>query len=160
MRKSSRRRTPNDFVNLSALSSIHRNRGKILGKQGKPTEALQELRDAVDIDKRIAPAAAMHRYDLACSFAQCCAIAVRLGANADAEHYAEQALIELRSAWGEGWKDLKGIESDPDLDAAPDPSGIQGVPPVSRWERGQTKTLSNPGGFMPACQTKATTQTS
>ena len=138
-----------DLVNLGALSSIHRNRGKILGKQGKPAEALQELRDAVEIDERIAAEAAMYRYDLACSLAQCCAIAVRLGANADAERYAEQALIELRSAWDQGWKDLKGIEKDPDLDAAPHPSGLQGVPPVSRWERRQTKTLSHSGGFMP-----------
>ncbi len=47
MRRSSRRRTRMISSASSALSSIHRNRGKVLGKQGKPTEALQELRTAV-----------------------------------------------------------------------------------------------------------------
>ncbi len=111
------KKDPNDLISASAISSIHRNRGKVLGKQAKPAEALQELLRAVEIDVRIAPMGAVHRYDLACSFAQCCAVAVRLGANIDAERYAEQALVELRRAWSQGWKDVKGIERDPDLDA-------------------------------------------
>ena len=38
---------PKDHLNLSTLSSIHRNRGKVLGKQGKFTEALHEDSEAV-----------------------------------------------------------------------------------------------------------------
>jgi tetratricopeptide (TPR) repeat protein len=108
---------PKNVYNLSALSSMHRNRGKILAKQGNPTEALQELRNAVVIDERIAPEGAMHRYDLACSLAQCSAMAGRLGSNADVARYAEQAMVELRSAWDKGWNVVNTIEKDPDLDA-------------------------------------------
>lgn len=111
-----------DVLNLGALSSIHRNRGKVLGKQGKLDQAQRELLTALAIDERIASEGAVYRYDLACSLAQCCAVAVRLGALADAERYAGRALIELRSAWDQGWKDLKGIERDPDLDALRDRS--------------------------------------
>ncbi len=112
-----RKENTTDLDSSSALSSIYRNRGKVLGKQGKPTLALQELGHAVEIDQRIAAAAALYRYDLACSLAQCCATAAQLGASAEAERYAERALIELRQAWAQGWRDLKGIERDPDLDA-------------------------------------------
>jgi serine/threonine protein kinase len=108
---------PKDIGNSSALSSVHRNLGKILGKQGKPAEAMDELRKALAIDERIAPERAVHRYDLACSLAQCCAMAARVGASAEAERYAEQAMLELRNAWDQGWKDVKGMDRDPDLDA-------------------------------------------
>ena len=108
---------PKDISNLSTLSSVHRNLGKILGKQGKPAEAMDELRKALAIDERIAPERAVHRYDLACSLAQCCAMAVRVGASAEAARYAEQAMVEIRRAWDQGWKDVKWMERDPDLDA-------------------------------------------
>jgi serine/threonine protein kinase/tetratricopeptide (TPR) repeat protein len=108
---------PKNVYNLSALSSVHRNRGKILGKQSKPAEALRELRAAVAIDQGIASEGALHRYDLACSLAVCSALADNLGSKTDVARYAEQAMVELRSAWTQGWNVLKVIESDPDLDA-------------------------------------------
>ncbi len=43
-----------DVLNLGALSSIHRNRGKVLGKQGKLDQAQRELLTALAIDERIA----------------------------------------------------------------------------------------------------------
>lgn len=47
-------------------------------------------------------------------------MALRLEAKVEAQRYADQALIELRNAWGQGWKQLNGIERDPDLDAIRD----------------------------------------
>src|SRR5262249_8267487 len=90
---------PKDLRTLSALSSIHRNRGKILGKQGKPADALQELREAVLIDEQIASERAVHRYDLACSLAQCCAMAAQIKQSAESKRYADRAMVELRKAW-------------------------------------------------------------
>ncbi len=111
------KQNPKDFLSLSALSSVHRNRGKILGKKGKPAEALRKLLDAVVIDERLAPERALGRYDLACSLALCCAMAGRMGNRGEADHYAQRALVELRRAWEQGWKDIPGMEQDPDLDA-------------------------------------------
>jgi serine/threonine protein kinase len=108
---------PKNVRTLSALSAIHRNRGKILGKQGKPAEALDELRRAVAIDERIAPEGAVLHYNLACSLAQCSAMAARARARAEAQRYADRAIEELRKAWDRGYKELKGMERDPDLDA-------------------------------------------
>jgi hypothetical protein len=42
---------------------------------------------------------------------------VLLGAKPDANRYAERAMVELQSAWDNGWKDSRWIEKDPDLDA-------------------------------------------
>ena len=148
-----------DVVNLGTLSSIHRNRGKILGKQGKLADAQEELLTALAMDERIASEGAVYRYDLACSLSQCCAIAVRLGARADAERYAGRALIELRSAWDQGWKDLKGIEKDPDLDA------LATVLSSGRFssQRAGAPKIESPESFRwpgATCETKASTQTS
>jgi serine/threonine protein kinase len=112
-----RNENPKDLLNLSALSSILRNRGKVFGKQGKPTEALHEIRKALVIDEQIASEGGSYRYDLACSLAQCCAMAAQLGAKADADRYAEQALVELRRAWDQGWKAVNEMERDPDFEA-------------------------------------------
>jgi serine/threonine protein kinase len=116
---------PKDFIGLSALSSIHRARGNILGKKGKPAEALRELRDAVTIDERLAPERAAGRYDLACSLSLCCAMAGRMGSRAEADRYAQRALVELRRAWEQGWKDIQGMEQDADLDALRSRSDFQ-----------------------------------
>ncbi len=106
-----------DHFNVNALSSIHRSRGKVFDKQGKYPEAMQEMLKALKIDEGIAAEAALYRYDLACSLAQCCGIAGRLGATADADAYAARALVELHRAWEQGWKNVNLMEKDPDLDA-------------------------------------------
>ncbi len=111
------KKNPKDIESQSTLSSVHRNRGKILGKKGKPREALPELLEAVVIDERLASERAIGRYDLACSLALCSAMMGRLGSRDEAEHYARRALVELRRAWDQGWKDVGGMEKDPDLDA-------------------------------------------
>ena len=111
------KKNPKDFESQSALSSVHRNRGKILGKKNKPSEALRELLEAVVIDEQLAPIRAIGRYDLACSLALCCAMTGKMGVQDEAEHYAQRALTELRRAWEQGWKDIGGIDKDPDLDA-------------------------------------------
>ena len=78
---------------------------------------MQEVLKALQIDEGIASEAPLFRYDLACSLAQCCGISGRLSAIADANRYAERTLVELRKAWDQGWKNIKLMESDPDLDA-------------------------------------------
>jgi serine/threonine protein kinase len=108
---------PKNYRVLSALASIHRNRGKVLGKQGKPADGLRELRSAVEIDERIAPEGAVCRYNLACSLAQCGAMAAQVGAKPDAQRYTDRAMEELQKAWDGGYKEIKGMERDPDLDA-------------------------------------------
>ncbi len=112
-----RKENPKDLRNLSALSSIHRTAGKVLDKQGKSADAMREVLEALEIDEGIASEAPLFRYDLACSLAQCCGISGRLKANADADKYAERTIVELRKAWDQGWKNIKLMESDPDLDA-------------------------------------------
>ncbi len=112
-----RKENPRDLRNLSALSSIHRTAGKVLDKQGKSAEAMQEVLEALQIDEGIASELPLFRYDLACSLAQCCGISGRLSAIGDANNYAERTVVELRKAWDQGWKNIKLIESDPDLDA-------------------------------------------
>jgi tetratricopeptide (TPR) repeat protein len=108
---------PKNYRILSAVASIHRNRGKVLGKQGKPAEGLRELRSAVEMDERSAPEGALCRYNLACSLAQCGAMAAQVGAKGEAQRYADRAMEELRKAWDGGYKEIKGMERDPDLDA-------------------------------------------
>jgi serine/threonine protein kinase len=130
---------PRDSTSLSTVSSIHRNRGKILSKKGKPAEALSELREAVKIEERLAPEWNMMRYDLACSLSLCSAMAARIGARAEADDYAQRALLELRRAWEHGWKEIRQMERDPDLDALRSRSDFQ------QFLRSLPKTTGKPG---------------
>jgi serine/threonine protein kinase len=107
---------PKNFRILAALDSIHHHRGIILGKQGKLTEALDELQSSIAILERIAPEATVLRYNLACSLALCSAMADRAGAKAEAKRYADRAMKELRKAWDDGYKE-EGMTRDSDLDA-------------------------------------------
>jgi hypothetical protein len=126
------RENPKDVDNLSVLSSIHRTRGKIFDKQGKSAEAMQEVLKALTIDEGIASEAALFRYDLACSLAQCCGIAGRGGAHAEADEYAARAIVELRKAWDQGWRNGKLIATDPDLDSLRSRSDFKAFMPSVR----------------------------
>src|SRR5262249_17887298 len=108
---------PKDSKSLSTLSSVHRNRGKNLGNKDKPAQPRREPREAVTIEERLAPEWNMVRYDLACSLSLCCAMAERMGAPAEADQYAQRALVELRRAWEQGWREINLMKQDADLDA-------------------------------------------
>jgi serine/threonine protein kinase len=120
-----RQREPDDLNNLISLADVHRGTGKALGKQGKPADGLAAVTLAVAIETRIAPRLSLAAYNLACSLAQCSALAGRLapgpgGGPAAARRYADQAMDALRRAVGAGWKDVTGMEQDPDLIALRD----------------------------------------
>ena len=64
-----KRMNPSDIMNLNTLASIHRGIGKVRSIQGKSTEALDSLRQAIAIGEQIAVSDGLLTYDLACGLA-------------------------------------------------------------------------------------------
>ncbi len=63
------RTNPNDVRNWNSLAAIHRGIGRSRAKQGKISDALESLRQAITIGERIASEDMLFTYDLACSLA-------------------------------------------------------------------------------------------
>ena len=112
---------PNDCTSLNTLASIHRGIGKALARQGKRAEALESLRQAIDLGERIAAEDSLFTYDLACGLALYGEIAGQIRSAPDKEsnknslHYSDKAMEVLRQAVDRGWKEADWTERDPEL---------------------------------------------
>jgi serine/threonine protein kinase/tetratricopeptide (TPR) repeat protein len=115
------RTNPNDFRNLNALASIHRGIGKTRAKQGKITDALESLRQAISIGERIAIEDGLFTYDLACGLALYGEVVGRVqpgpgeDSNGSSRLYSNKSMKVLQQAIDRGFREADWIERDPDL---------------------------------------------
>ena len=111
-----RKKNSRDHINMNTLASIHRGMGKALGKQSNHASALGSLLQAVAIGEQIAVEDSLFAYDMACSIALCSSESEKIPAGKEqAKHYADRAMTALKKAVDQGWKNVNGIERDPDL---------------------------------------------
>ena len=92
----------------------------------RPDEALAAMRQVIEHLRFLAekaPQAAPHRYNLACELALCVPLMGPGKAEptaqeqAERRRHADEAVEALRQAVAAGFKDLKKLQKDPDLDA-------------------------------------------
>ena len=119
--ESIRRTNPNDVRNLNSLASIHRGIGKAHAKQGKLSEALDSLGQAIALGERIASEDSLFTYDLACGLALYSEFVGRgqSGPEKDSinnsQHYSDKAMAVLLQAVDRGWREVDWTERDPEL---------------------------------------------
>ncbi len=122
---------PNDVRNLNSLAAIHRGIGRSRAKQGKFSDALDSLRQAITIGERIAGEDILFSYDLACSLALYSEFVGRgqsgpeVASNNNAQHYSDKAMAVLRQAVDRGWKEADWTERDPELSSLRDRPDFQ-----------------------------------
>jgi tetratricopeptide (TPR) repeat protein len=115
------RTNPNDHRNLNALASIHRVIGKTRAKQGKTSDALDSLRQAISIGERIAIEDGLFTYDLACGLAVYSEVVGRVqptpgeDPKSSSRLYSDKAMKSLQQAVDRGYRDVDWIERDSDL---------------------------------------------
>ena len=106
-----------DFLNLKTLASIHRGIGKTLATKGKPSEALDSLRQAIAIGERITG----FDYDLACGLALYSEVVGHVpsvpggGSDDSSKRHSDKAMQFLQQAVDRGYREVDWIERDPEL---------------------------------------------
>jgi serine/threonine-protein kinase len=115
-------RPPEDF----SYAYIQRGLGKWFSRQGKNGDALNALKQAVQIGETNPGEKPYSLYELACARALCCAVVGAEKPRPTAEEqeakrgYADKAMEALREAIAEGWENVPWMKKDPDLDALRD----------------------------------------